>query len=224
MVAGLDSRREEGTTPQLTSEAKAAIQAYLVKFAFPTGALIAIVSGLCGYVLSGIARIDASTEAAKAALFAAQSAAKAEASATRVSELANKASDEANSTLERSKRVATSTEETLKALLTSRDQVSAIIAGQYDEFAKKLYDIKSFREALTAIPQSEMSEFRERLSKIESTIYALPGPAVAATSAGVCPTGTFAVGVGSVSVPGGRAGFVESVSVLCRALYFQKSK
>ena len=211
----------EATGSQLTPEAKAAIQAYMLKFVLPSGAALAIVSGLFGYVLSGVARIDASAEAAKVALFAAQSAAKAEASATLASEKANKSSDEANTSLERAKRAALSSEETAKTLFTARDQVNAILAGQYDEFAKKLFDVKGFREAVATIPQGEIAEFRSRIGKIETSIYGVPGPTVPAPG-GNCPSGTYAVTISSVSVSGGRAGYLESVSVQCRTLRFEK--
>jgi type II secretory pathway pseudopilin PulG len=209
--------------PVLTVEAKAAIQADMLKFVIPSTAVIAIISGLFGYVLSGIARIDASAEAAKAALFAAQSAAKAETSAARASEQANKASDEASTSLERAKRAALSSEDTVKTLLTARDQVNKILAGQYDGLAKSLFEIEAFRIAIATVPQGELAEFRSQISKLEKAIYGDVGSAVAAPG-GNCPPGTYAVSIGSTSVSGGRAGFLESISVSCRTLRFERPK
>ncbi|MQW86006.1 hypothetical protein [Sinorhizobium saheli] len=206
---------------ELTLEAKAAIQAYILKFVVPSGAAIAIISGLFGYVLSGIARIDASEEAAKSALFAAQSAAKAETSASKASELATKASDQANSAFERVRNAAQQSEETLSSLLASRDQINKTIAGQYDELAKALFETRGFREIIATIPQKEISDIREQIKRIESSIYGSVDPAVPAEG-GVCPQGTYVVIVNSRSAPGGRAGYLESISMQCRTVRFER--
>ena len=49
--------------PQLTPEARSATQEYMLKFVIPSGVVLTVVSGLLGYVMSGLARIDATTEA-----------------------------------------------------------------------------------------------------------------------------------------------------------------
>ncbi len=207
----------------LSLEAKAAIQAYIFKLALPSGTAIAIVSGLVGYVLSGIARIDASEEAAKQALFAWQSAVKAEALASTASEQAVKSLDEANVASEKAKNAASRSEETLNSLRSSRDQINNVLSGKYEELAKALFETRGFRESIATIPQREISDLKRQIEQIESSIFGSADPAVPAPG-GVCPSGTYAVVVRSVSAPGGRAGFVESISVQCRTIRFERPK
>jgi type II secretory pathway pseudopilin PulG len=195
----------------------------MLKFVIPSGVVLTIISGLFGYVLSGVARIDASAEAAKAALFAAQSAAEAKASAAAASEVAKKASDEANAALEKAKTSAIKAEETARSLLTARSQVDKVLAGQYDELAKSLFQIQAFRESIATVPQRELSEFKSRIGKIESTIYDGQIGTVAAPG-GACPPGTYAIVLSTTSVSGGRAGFLESANIQCKELRFERPK
>ena len=208
-------------TNELTLEAKAAIQSYILKFVLPSGAALAVISGLFGYVLSGIARIDASAEATKSALYAAQSAAEAKANASAASLQASKASDQANVSLGRANFVALKSEETMNSLFASRDQINKSIAGQYDELAKALFETRGFREIIAEIPQQELLDIKGQIKKIEDSIYGVLDPAMPAVG-NVCPAGTYAVALNTVGAPGGRAGFVESASIQCRTVRFEK--
>lgn len=210
-------------TAELTPEAKAAIQSYMLKFAIPSSALIAIISGVFGYVLNGLARIDATQKAAEFALYSSKSAAMAEASAAEALKQVNKASDEANTARERANKAALASEQTAKTLQTASESVKLVIDKQYDDFAKALFAIKGFRESLGTVAQSELSDTRAQIKKIESAIY---GGAITGTptSSGICPPGTYVSGITAVSAPGGRSGFVESISVQCKALRFEQPK
>ncbi|WP_414473220.1 hypothetical protein [Microvirga sp. M2] len=210
-------------TSELSLEAKAAIQAYMLRFIVPSGAVVAVISGLFGYVLSGIARIDASAEAAKQALYSAQSAAKAQTSAEEISKQVTKAFDQANSSSDKARIAAQNAEEVLGTLRASRDQINKIVLGQYDDLAKALFDVRGFRETVATISQKEIADLKRQITGIENTIYGALDTAVPAPG-GVCPPGTYAVVINSTSVSGGRAGFVESIAVQCRTIRFERPR
>lgn len=76
------------------------------------------------YVVSGLARIDATAEASKYALQAAGAAAEAKANATG-------AALDAASSREKAQAAATSADETKKYLISVKDQSDKVLTGQY---------------------------------------------------------------------------------------------
>ncbi|AUX78317.1 hypothetical protein [Sinorhizobium fredii] len=209
--------------PELSLEAKAAIQAYMLKFVIPSGTVLAIISGLFGYVLSGIARIDASANSAKEALNASLSAAKAGVSAEEASKQAAKAFDQANSASDRARIAAQNAEEILSSLRASSDQINKTLLGQYDELAKALFEVRGFRQTIATISQREIADLKVQIGRVEDTIYGAADTAIPAPG-GSCPPGTYAVIINSTSVSGGRAGYLESISVQCRTVHFERPK
>ncbi|MDH2313991.1 hypothetical protein [Methylobacterium brachiatum] len=222
-MAKTDGEKGDAKTPELTLEAKAAIQAYMLKFVIPSGTVVALISGLCGYVLSGISKIDASKEAATIAFQASVSSAKSQSSAEQASAQALKASGEINTALTQAKSASEQSKGILDQLNSSRDQLNKILLGDYDALAKPLFASKSFRDALSNYPESEIGSVKSSIRKIESTLYGASDAPIP-TPSGQCPPGSYVTGVGSISAPGGRAGFVESISVICRVLRFERPK
>jgi hypothetical protein len=201
---------------ELTPEARNAIQKYMLKFVIPSGVALTIVSGALGYVVSGLARIDATAEAAKVALKAVEDSAEAKANAA-------KAAEDAKAAQGKAEAAAGKAEDTYKYLLSVKDQVDKVLTGQYEGLARSLFAIKDFRDSIQTIPQKEIAEYDAKFSQIEKALYGASDAAVAA-SGNKCPDGTYAVGVSQVSVGGGAHGFLESVSIQCKALRFEKSK
>jgi hypothetical protein len=204
------------TGETLTPEAKEAIRNYMLKFVIPSGVLLTIVSGALGYVVSGLARIDATNEAVKsmsevqkyaigAAGAAGEAKASAAAAAAEVARSQTKASD------------------TASYLLTVKDQVDKVLTGQYEGLAKTLFGIKAFRDSIQTIPQQEISEINAKFGEIDKILFGASDTPVPAPG-NACPLGTYAVNVGSVSVSGGTHGFLESVSVACKPLRFDRPK
>jgi len=203
--------------PKLTSEAKDAIRSYMLKFAVPSGVFLTIVSGLGGYVVSGVARIDASSEAAKYALAAAGDAAKATANAAQAAREAAEAKDKA--------LVASSNaEDTKKYLLSVKHQVDQILTGQYAGLAKSLFEIKDFRDSIQTIPQHEISDINAKFAQIEKVLYDASDAPIPLSSNAWCPPGTYLTSVGSVSASGGAHGYLESISLGCKPLRFNRPK
>lgn len=210
------SETQTANKVELSLEAQAAIRAYILKFAIPSATFLTIVSGITGYVVSGLARIDATAEASKYALQAAGAAAEAKANATG-------AALDAASSREKAQAAATSADETKKYLISAKDQMDKVLTGQYEGLAKSLFAIKEFRDSVQTIPQKEVGEINAKIAGIEGAIFAgddKPVPPVG----GVCPPGFFAIGVGSVSVSGGAHGYLESVNFTCRSMHFAKPK
>jgi hypothetical protein len=80
---------------EVTGPARDAIRRYMLLYVIPSGVFFTIVSGALGYVVSGLARIDASAEAAKYTLKAVDDAAKASANTTSAAAEANDAKKKA---------------------------------------------------------------------------------------------------------------------------------
>ena len=201
---------------ELTSEARDAIRTYMLKFALPSAVLLTTISGALGYVVSGWARIDASAEAAKYALVAAGSAAEAKANA-------GLAANEAASSQAKALAAASRAEETSKYLLSVKDQMDKVLTGQYEGLAKSLFAIKDFRDAFQTIPQREIGEINAKFREMEKILYDASDDQVASPG-NVCPPGTYAFKINQASVSGGARGFLESVSIGCKALRFNRPK
>ena len=200
--------------PELTPQAKEAIRTYMLKFAIPSAVLLTTVSGALGYVVSGLARIDAANEASKYALAAAGAAAEAKANATQ-------AAIDAGSSQTKATSAAASAEETKRYLLSAKDQLDKILTGQYEGLAKSLFAIKEFRDSIQTIPQIQVSEINAKLLQIEKALYEGSDASVPAPG-NRCPPNTYVAAISSVSVSGGAHGYLESVSVTCKALRFSK--
>jgi hypothetical protein len=201
---------------ELTPEARDAIRTYMLKFVIPSAVLLTAVSGALGYAVSGLARIDASGEAAKYALAAAGAAAEAKANAAQ-------AAIEAASSQAKALAAASTAEETKTYLLSVKDQLDKVLTGQYEGLAKSLFAIKEFRDSIQTIPQRQIGEINAKFEEIQRVLYD-GGEALVSAPGNVCPPGTYAVKVGSVSVSGGAHGFLESVNVACRQLRFNRPK
>jgi len=201
---------------ELTPEARNAIQKYMLKFVIPSGVVLTIVSGTLGYVVSGLARIDATSEAAKVALKAVQDSAEAKANAAQ-------AAQDAKAAQGRAETAAGKAEDTSKHLLSVKDQVDKVLTGQYEGLAKSLFAIKDFRDSIQTIPQKEIAEFNSKFSQIETVLYGAGGAIVPAPG-NKCPDGTYAAALTQVSVSGGAHGYLESASIQCMALRFQRPK
>jgi len=142
----------------LTPEAKNAIRTYVLTFVIPSGVLLTIVSGALGYVVSGLAQINATAEAVKSlgeaqkyALSAAGAAAEAKARATAAAVEAAKSQTKAS--------------DTASYLLTVKDQVDKVLTGHYEELAKTFFGIKEFRDSIQTIPQHEISEINAKFGR-----------------------------------------------------------
>jgi hypothetical protein len=210
------SDEEERPKIELSLEAQEAIRTYILRFAIPSATFLTIVSGITGYVVSGLARIDATAEASKYALQAAGAAAEAKANA------GGAASDATNSR-EKALAAAASADDTKKYLLTVKDQIDKVLTGQYEGLAKSLFAIKEFRDSIQTIPQKEVGEINSKLTEIQGVIYGGDDHAVPPIG-GICPPGSFAVNVGGVSVSGGAHGYLESLNFYCRVMHFAKPK
>jgi hypothetical protein len=187
----------------------------MLKFAIPSALLLATVSGALGFVVSGLARIDASNEASKYSLVAAAVSAEAKANATQ-------AAIEASSALAKANAAAGNAEDTQKYLLSVKDQLDKVLAGQYEGLAKSLFAIKEFRDSIQTIPQRSIEDVNAKFGEIEKILYDASDASVAAPG-NQCPPGTYVFGVGSASVSGGARGYLESVTVLCKPLRFNRS-
>jgi len=201
--------------PELAPEARDAIRKYMLKFAIPSAVLLTTVSGALGYVVSGLARIDAASEASKYALAAAGAAAEAKANATQ-------AANDAASSQTKAQSAATSAEDTKKYLLSAKDQLDKILTGQYEGLAKSLFAIKEFRESILTIPQKEIGEINAKFLQIEKVLYEGSDLSLPPAPGNRCPPNAYAIGVASVSVSGGAHGYLESVTVTCKQLRFSK--
>jgi hypothetical protein len=148
---------------KLTMEAKNAIRSYMLCFVIPSGVLLSIVSGVSGYVLSGLARIDATADATKVALTAVQETAKANANAAQAAKEAADAKDKAVS-------ASISADETQKYILRSKVNIDQIQKRDYGELAKSLFDIKDFRDAVGTIAQREISDINLNIQQIRDII------------------------------------------------------
>lgn len=65
--------------------------------------------------------------------------------------------------------------------------------------------------------KKDLTALRNDLIKIQKTLYEGSDVVIPGNS---CPPGTYAVSLSTVSVGGGRAGFVESAQISCKALKF----
>jgi hypothetical protein len=216
--SGAQSKASEGaqmSEPELSVEAKYAIQRYMLKFVIPSGVVLAIVSTTLGFVVSGLARIEASSEATRIALQAVQDSATAKANAA-------KAAEDAKALQEKVEAAAKKSEDTSAYLLSVKDQVDKVLTGQYEGLAKSLFAIKEFRDAIQTIPQKEIAEFNARFLQIDAVLYN-GNDALVAPSAS-CPPGTYVASINQVSVSGGAHGFLESVNYRCKALRFERPK
>ncbi|MBZ9734367.1 hypothetical protein LB534_05070 [Mesorhizobium sp. CA18] len=145
---------------ELTPEAKDAIRTYMLKFVIPSSVLLTIISGSLGYVVSGLARIDASSEAAKYAMMAAGEAAKANANATVAASEAADSKDKAQN----ASKDALATKAYLESV---KGQVDKVMTGQYGEFATALFAIPDFRSSVGKLGQNELVEIDARLDALE---------------------------------------------------------
>jgi hypothetical protein len=113
-----------------------------------------------------LARIDASSEAAKYALSAAGDAAKANANAPQA---AREAADSNAKALNASQGA----EQTKAHLLAVKDQVSQILSGQYESFSKSLFATEGLREALGKVGDQQ---YKDLAAQIDAISNGLPHP------------------------------------------------
>jgi hypothetical protein len=195
---------------ELTPAAKEAIRSYMIKFAIPSAVVLTIVSGVFGYVVNGLARIEAVKDTLKDTVAAAEAAAEAKATA------AVAAADAAGSRT-RATEAATKAEETQTYLLTVRLQTDKILTGQYGEFAKALFALPGFREAVGTINEHTIGDLNAKYDALNVPPKLLTTPEVKATPIATgpmeantkCPDGTLIVGY-YCEVRSG-AGYLQSI-------------
>lgn len=148
----------ETSRPQLTPEARDAIRDYIVKLVIPSAAVLTIVSGALGYVLSGLAKLEASATAAERANVAALKAAEA-------------ASDARSASLRASDAVK-SAEASSKALESAKHKTDQLLTGQYDAFTQTLLGQSAFREALGKLGDQNFKDLSDKIDAWRGGILA----------------------------------------------------
>jgi len=139
---------------ELTPEAKDAIRAFMLKFVIPSGVILTIVSGILGFVVSGLAKIDATATAVEHANTAAEKAVEA-------------AADAKNANL-RASESAKSADDAYATLREAKTQMDHIFSGQYESFSQSLFATKGFRETLGKIGDQQ---FRDLSAKIDDSVW-----------------------------------------------------
>lgn len=205
----------------LTDSDKIEINQYLFKIAAPVGALLTLFGAALGYIGAGIARIDVTKEYNPLLATALQSATEAKAYAAAAQKSAEASSNEAAALLDKAKVLVLANEKTAVTSLQTLENLKNAIGGKWDEVAKELVKIDAFRSVIAPVAQESLAKFDERLTKIEGAIFR-PLDAPTPAPSGTCPPGTYAVSIAAVGVPGGRAGYLESVSIQCRTLRFER--
>jgi hypothetical protein len=140
----------------------------MLKFVIPSGVVLTVLSGILGYMVSGLARIDASLEASKATLEATKMALKAVQDSAEAKANAAKAAEDAKAAQDKTQAAASAAEETSKYLLSTRDKVDKVLNGQYEGLAKSLFAIKEFRDSVQMIPEKEIAEFNAKFAQLEN--------------------------------------------------------
>jgi hypothetical protein len=142
----------------------------MMKFVIPSGVILTIGSGLVGFVVSGLARIEASGEGKKIALEASETALKAAEISGEARANAAKAANDAKTAEDRAQAAASSADDASKYLSSVKDRVDKVLAGQYEGLATSLFGIKEFRDSIQTIPQREIAEFNYKFAQIEKAL------------------------------------------------------
>jgi hypothetical protein len=91
--------------------------------------------------------------------------------------------------------------------------------NQISELAERLGALEADNSRL----RKESTEFQTQLFEIQKSLYST-SDAVVPAPGNKCPAGTYAVNLGQISVPGGAHGFLESVSIQCKAIVLDRPK
>ncbi len=193
---------ESSSTPdaKLSPAAREAIRAYMIKLILPS----AVVGAVLGYVVSGLARLDASAEATK--------------HATAAAEKAIEAATEAKNSNARAAEAVKSAEEAQKFLEKAKAETNEILAGQYDAFSKSLFATQDFRGKLGRLGDQQFTDLSARIDSLSANWHGgilasgvVKGGNLVVSTDGV----TFDSGTGKLSFPNSKnMPFIPIVSAL----------
>jgi hypothetical protein len=131
----------------------------MIKLMLPS----AVVGALLGYVVSGLARLEASNEAAK---HAAESMNHAQSAAERAIEAATGAKS-ANA---RAAEAVKSSEEAQKFLEKAKSETNDILSGRYDTFSKSLFATAEFREKLGKLGDQQFIDLNNKIDALSTNL------------------------------------------------------
>jgi hypothetical protein len=143
------SSTAEAELPPATREA---IRAYMIKLILPS----AIVGAVLGYVVSGLARLDASGEAAK--------------HATAAAEKAIEAATEAKSSNARAADAVKSAEEAQKFLEKAKSETNDLLTGRYATFSESLFATKDFRDKLGRLGDQQFIDLNAKIDALSTNL------------------------------------------------------
>ena len=197
--------------PELTPEAKLAIQRYMLGIALPSAAVLSVISVVVGFGLDRIARDDAYTKAYGEV-------------STKITDLVTAASGsktEASLIVKDIRKDAASINELSANLKKQSIDVDSYLNTNLDKIASLLASKEEFRDKLVKVSQSDIAQLKIDLNTLRSSIAVWSSaPPQFGVEGGVseCPVNTYAVGFAFQSEAGLAHGALWAGHVICRPL------
>jgi hypothetical protein len=206
---------------ELTPQLKEAVRGYLSSFltlAVTAGSLLGILAGLGGYVLTGVAQINANQSATDRITAVAQDVGRAQGAAA----AAVKAAEDSSAGVAN----------TYRRLLETQTTFDQVIGGKYDQLATELMKNADFKRAIENFPSEQVSALNAQVTRLTNIVNNLmvvsqPDPPVdprqqakggSTFYTSQCRPGHYAVGVEVEGFPRGAAEFVRYVRGICAPL------